>query len=550
MSKKQTNDTTPTILFLHPSELVPAPWFNRTDLNLTPEFLEDIATHGVRQNLLARVNPDASDGAPPYEIIAGVRRWSAAKEVGLSAIPVRIENLDDKAAREARLTENLQREGLSVLDEAWQYQQALDAGDYGDGRHAIDALASSVGRSRSHIYSRLRLLKLTGPAADALQAGQIDPTVAELIATIPTTKQQAAVLKEVLEHTEYSRETGQKEKAAMSFRDVKELINDEYRKSLADAPFDQKATYTAINGDARLGCDGCPHRTGNMENLPGGSRPDVCTLVSCYHEKVAAHQAQVLEKLKASGKTVLEGKDAPKFEHGYLPYNSPYMEAGGQKWIGERQEYVAYKKALGKKMPELLYAVNPNGEVLELVRRKELDAALVAAGVTKPLVEAKETKEDKAKRAEEEQVQTRAQDNAVGLLLKKLDGGKPEHFAEVLQFIIETMDTGDGFNHEVISRRRGWDNGVHLVEAARALASWPEKLGLLLEGYLADPYASTYDEEWVATVAKRLGVKLDSKQLLKEAKAQLEAEAQAKQPPAEEPKAAKASKPKKAKEAK
>src|SRR5690349_1570732 len=97
------------LLHVPPGHCAPAPWANRTALNLTPEFLADIKNRGVRQSL--EVRAVAKDR---YEIIAGVRRWSAAMQVKLDTVPVIIVTATDQEGREGRLIENLHREGLTA----------------------------------------------------------------------------------------------------------------------------------------------------------------------------------------------------------------------------------------------------------------------------------------------------------------------------------------------------------------------------------------------------------------------------------------------------
>lgn len=545
------------VLQLPPEQLAPNPW-NRKQFNeeKLKELADSIRAVGILEPIIARPLAEPVEGQEtPLQIIAGERRWRAAQLAGLPWVPVLLRNVDERGAREAHAIENLQREDLNAVEEGENYRQLLEELDC-----KVEDLEERLGKKRSHIYSRLRLATLPDAIKQAIIQGKLDATIGNLLASIPDEKQQGKALRDVLEggRAEYDEDTGSFVKQPMSFRQAKAHIEENYRKSLKEAPFDTQQDYGLKDGDVRLPCDKCPHRTGNMEGLPSGSNPNVCTYLPCYAEKTAAHQDMLLAPYRAKGLKVLEGKAAAKlWQYGSLAYSSGYREANGTHVV--KGNSVTYRKLLGRDMPETVWAVNPRGVVVELVQKAALEKAMVEAGHLQPRDEKPkpESAEELAKRQLAERADVLASDTAVSLLLQKIEGGKPEHFAEVLQFIIETFDTADGFNHEVISRRRGWDNGTHIVAAAEGMKQWPDKLGLLLEGYLADPYGSTYEAEWIERLGKRLGVKVDWKALQKEALAALKAEAQVKQPgeepeqkPAKETKATKAAKAAKAKKGK
>ncbi len=124
---------------------------------------ESISVHGVLQPLLVR--PLTSD---TYEIVAGERRWRAAQKAQVHELPVVIQNLDDSAALEIALIENLQRENLSALEEAEGYQRLMD-----EFHHTQDVLAQQLGKSRSHVANMLRLLKLPNKVKKYMQEGSL-----------------------------------------------------------------------------------------------------------------------------------------------------------------------------------------------------------------------------------------------------------------------------------------------------------------------------------------------------------------------------------------
>jgi ParB family chromosome partitioning protein len=126
---------------------------------------------GVLQPILVRAT-----GGGSYELIAGERRWRAAKRAGLSLVPAIVRTVDDTASLEQALVENIQREDLNPLDEAAAYQQLLE-----DFHLTHDELAARVGKSRAAISNTLRLF-------------QLPPTVQRLLAEAKLTAGHARAL--------------------------------------------------------------------------------------------------------------------------------------------------------------------------------------------------------------------------------------------------------------------------------------------------------------------------------------------------------------------
>jgi ParB/RepB/Spo0J family partition protein len=275
---------------------------NRVDLELDDEFKADIAANGVTTPILVR--PISVSGQ--FEIIKGHRRWSASVSVSLATIPAIVRPMTDKEAGEEQLRDCLLAKNLKPLDEARLYQERLASSDYGQGKDAVSALAGAIHVSLSTLYARLRLLKLPEGAQEALKAGAIEASVADLVATIPDAKQQAKFLTEVVSHRQWSEQTGKQEKAPMSFRQAKELIV-QYRVDLKGAPFD--TADPSLAGEPS--CGECPRRSGNIPGLPSGSPPNVCTLPTCYERKCAAFH-QRLAKFGLKKKTAAIHSASPK----------------------------------------------------------------------------------------------------------------------------------------------------------------------------------------------------------------------------------------------
>ncbi len=131
------------------------------------ELAESIKAQGIMQPILVRRLP--AGAAAEYEIIAGERRFRAAKLAGLNSVPVLVKDVTDEAAAAMALIENMQREDLNPLEEAQGLQRLIK--EFG---LTHEAAAGAVGRSRSAASNLLRLLNLAEPVQGMLVAGDLD----------------------------------------------------------------------------------------------------------------------------------------------------------------------------------------------------------------------------------------------------------------------------------------------------------------------------------------------------------------------------------------
>lgn len=160
------------------------------------ELAASIAAHGIIQPLLVRPHGDG------YELIAGERRLRAAKMAGLKTVPAIVKSLDDRAAAELAMIENLQREDLHYLEEAEGYHQLLQ--HFGLTQ---EELAQRVGKSQSTIANKLRLLRLSPRARQILVQAQLTERHARALLRLPDDKAQEEVLQVVVERGLNVRET-------------------------------------------------------------------------------------------------------------------------------------------------------------------------------------------------------------------------------------------------------------------------------------------------------------------------------------------------------
>ena len=141
---------------------------------------ESIRIHGIIQPLTVR-----ETGSGYYQIIAGERRWRAARLAELTEVPVVVIEADDKKAMELALIENLQRQDLNPVEEALGYQSLID--EYGLTQ---EEAANRVGKSRPAVANSLRLLGLCSEVLELLRSGDLSAGHARAILTLKSGKKQ------------------------------------------------------------------------------------------------------------------------------------------------------------------------------------------------------------------------------------------------------------------------------------------------------------------------------------------------------------------------
>jgi ParB family chromosome partitioning protein len=163
-----TNAGTP--MSMHLDDMVPGMYQPRTrmDEGALYELAESIRAQGIMQPILVRKLHEG-ENTGKFEIIAGERRFRAAKLAGLDSVPVLVRDVPNEAAAAMALIENIQREDLNPLEEAQGLQRLIK--DFG---LTHEQAAQAVGRSRSAASNLLRLLNLADPVQTMLMAGDLD----------------------------------------------------------------------------------------------------------------------------------------------------------------------------------------------------------------------------------------------------------------------------------------------------------------------------------------------------------------------------------------
>lgn len=181
------------IAYISHANLAPNPNQPRQDFNQEElkELADSIKVHGVLQPILVR--PASKSLPAKYQIIAGERRWRAAKLAGLDEVPVMIQQLDDKHVLEIALIENIQRENLNPVELALAYQRLSD-----DFSFSQKEIAERVGKDRASVANFLRLLTLPANVLELIRLNQLTMGHAKALLSIKEPNAQQRLAKKTI----------------------------------------------------------------------------------------------------------------------------------------------------------------------------------------------------------------------------------------------------------------------------------------------------------------------------------------------------------------
>ncbi|MCQ2530341.1 MAG: ParB/RepB/Spo0J family partition protein [Lachnospiraceae bacterium] len=180
------------------------------------ELAESIKQYGIIQPIIVSKKDDY------YQIIAGERRWRAAKKAGLKEVPVVIKEYTDKEIAEISLIENIQREDLNPIEEAQSYKQLIE-----DYNLTQEELAQRVSKSRTVITNAMRLLKLHPEVQQMLIAGELSAGHARALLGLEKPEQQLKLAKDIVEKSLSVRQTEDLVKALSEKKPKKEKATED-----------------------------------------------------------------------------------------------------------------------------------------------------------------------------------------------------------------------------------------------------------------------------------------------------------------------------------
>lgn len=190
LSSDSTIDLGPEPTEVEVDLIIPGPMQPRThfDEGSLEGLADSIRSHGIVQPLLVRRQGER------YELVAGERRWRAARLAGLSKVPVVIKDVPDQDLLEIALIENIQRENLNPIEEAQAYKRLIE-----NVGLTQEALAARVGRDRSYITNYLRLLKLPEDLQQLVVEGRLSTGHARTILGLPQVDLQRRIARQVID---------------------------------------------------------------------------------------------------------------------------------------------------------------------------------------------------------------------------------------------------------------------------------------------------------------------------------------------------------------
>lgn len=365
--------------------------FDKFNATIGNGVARECDTEAEAELACAGLNVQAAAGGqqPEFELVAGERRWRAAKIAGLEHMPCIVRELSDVDVLEVQVVENEQRDDVSPLEKAEGYAALVEQHGV-----SVDDLAVRVGKSTSTIRELLKLRRLPEQARAALEAGTLPASTAGLIARVPSQFHRERVALCVVAGEDWYNphqfndpkvEVNKKgfngnRDAPLSFRDTKALIERCCMVELKGAPFSRHKSGLV---EGVVSCEMCPKRVGNLKREEpaayAGVRADICTDPSCYRLKCEAHAAARLDQARDAGTSLLTPAEADQAFDSYPPYhlkyNASYIELDAPCGYLERTK--SWRKALGKAADEyLVIGVDPEGIVHELLHKDHAHALL------------------------------------------------------------------------------------------------------------------------------------------------------------------------------
>ncbi len=467
---------------------------------------------GRERRAEARGADGPASSSPLYEIVAGERRYRAAREAGLATVPCLVRALTDCQVLEVQVVENELRSDLSPLDKAAGYQRLIDAHGY-----TVEDIARRVGRSRSTVHGLLKVAALPARARTALAEGTLPLETAKLLARVPSAEDREKAAAYVLAgrmvyhpaHWQSDPLPRGQEDGPLSFREARELVRTCCMVELKAAPF-SRTERELVAGVPD--CESCPKRVGNLAaEDPGsyeGCRADVCTDPGCFRAKVEAWQQRIAAEAQKDGARFLSAKEAERvFRFGDgIASDSGYVDLAAPCWEDTAKKQRTYRQLVGEDLKaETVLAFDRAGKLRRLVPRERAEQVLrtkhklkvrgsAASGRGRPRSEVSPAER---KQRQEEKVRTEVNRRCMAEIVKKAERAwdlgvgtlliTKTPLVEAVRAIVPLLADGLwGDLKTAILHRRGLKGGHHQEKekAFRQLAEdldGPGLFGLLCE---------------------------------------------------------------------
>lgn len=245
------------------------------------ELAANIKAEGVLVPLIVRRSKDGESGPEYTEIVAGHRRWTAAKMAGLEKVPCIVRVLDDAQARKVQVLENLHRKDLNAMEEARGFATLRGEGQ----EHSPQTISELVGKDVKYVYRALALLQLPSAAAKAIEEGKLTAAHGHQLVRVGG-KQFESVLKYALTPDYHHNHP--------TVEDLKNFIRQRVGKRLSAAPWDKNVTYAG-----KVACKGCPNNSSNQDSLFDEAEDGQCTNGTCFNTKLMQFYKDLRDKGQA-----------------------------------------------------------------------------------------------------------------------------------------------------------------------------------------------------------------------------------------------------------
>ena len=419
--------TTHTVVQAPLGELVESPTNPRKTFAAMDRLIESVkAAGGVMVPLIVRPHPEKKG---MFEIVAGHRRYRAAKAAKIKTVPCDVRTLDDTQVLEIQITENLQRSDLNEIEEAETFGALHQQHGY-----TVEQIAKKIGVSIATVYSRLKMLNLAAEARVALAEGRLPSSVSVPLARLPHGL-QAKALKTIEERYTYDN--------GVHTREAIEFIQRDFCRSLKAAPFSLTDSMLVEGVGA---CKTCPKNSkqgtpGLFDDLKGSGA--FCTDVACFRQKANAAWEAVAKEGEAKGARVLTLEEGAKiYAYGTLGHDSKYTELDAPNHADQKRRHWRefYERIPAEQRPQLVIIPDRDQAPHEVVEAQALVDALAASTAAPKWAKAEvERKEELAAARAEARVQNKEaakNERIAAEAVKKIGAGLKELDAPTMRFIL------------------------------------------------------------------------------------------------------------------
>lgn len=236
------------------------------DENSHKELTESVRTKDVISPVTLRPKGER------YELVAGERRFRAAKAAGLPTIPAIVRELDDQAAALYQVEENIHRKDLTPIEEARGFKLLTQPGKDGKAKYNVEQLAALIKKDKTHVYRRLALLELPSKVLEMIEAGELTPEHGHQVLRVPPDRRSEVIA--------YISKASKSEGRYITAKELQRVVDEQLGSDLKAAPWPKDVPFAG-----KPACSTCPSNSGNQGMLIGGVVTGRCMAIACFQAK-------------------------------------------------------------------------------------------------------------------------------------------------------------------------------------------------------------------------------------------------------------------------